>query len=396
MIDHIFIKNYKAFDRKNIPLNKNTLFIGTNASGKTTILDALDLFFNDVFHYEYVNDLDNDVVIEIHLDDERYRKVYKSPDYHLSYEDCIGELFDINHIKYLHIPSVIYAPKLLNDILTINLTTKPTSTEQQKIFKIFDYLDGIVGNDNYGLYKATTKYEININKELNFSKPEFTTIVSNITYPHLIVGIDNFENNFDLDCLKRITGYMYQTIINSKEKSVVTSFDYSVQALYKDDIKKEIETITSNFDIKHKKKLLLVEGKYDVAWFEKALEELGEFSNYRVIPCGGVGNIQYVKKQLEKEGFRTVVITDGDTTEYNPLKRDVIELYADVDYINKRFRTSFTLIPQSKKVFFKKFKVKDDVVKKVLSSWARKNLEEDSIFVQEVKSILNFEEAYHE
>ncbi len=396
MIDHIFIKNYKAFDRKNIPLNKNTLFIGTNASGKTTILDALDLFFNDVFHYEYVNDLDKDVVIEIHLDDERYRKVYKSPDYHLSYQDCIGDLFDINHIKYLHIPSVIYAPKLLNDILTINLTSKPTSTEQQKIFKVFDYLDGTVGNDHFGLYKATTKYEININKELDFSKPEFTTIVSNITYPHLIVGIDNFENNFDLDCLKRITGYMYQTIINSKEKSVVSSFDYSVQALYKDDIKKEIETITSNFDIKHKKKLLLVEGKYDVAWFEKALVELGEFSNYRVIPCGGVGNIQYVKKQLEKEGFRTVVITDGDTTEYNPLKRDIIELYADVDYINQRFKTSFTLIPQSKKVFFKKFNVKDDVVKKVLSSWARKNLEEDSIFVQEVKSILNFEEAYHE
>ena len=41
MIDHIFIKNYKAFERINIPLNKNTLFIGTNASGKTTILRIL-------------------------------------------------------------------------------------------------------------------------------------------------------------------------------------------------------------------------------------------------------------------------------------------------------------------------------------------------------------------
>ena len=389
MIDHIFIKNYKAFDRKNIPLNKNTLFIGTNASGKTTILEALDLFFNDVFHYEYVNDTDNDVIIEIHLNDERYRKVYKSPDYHLSFEDCIGDIYDINHIKYLHIPSIIYAPKLLNDILNINLAAKPTNIEQTKIFKVFDYLDGIVGNDHFGLFKTTTKYEMNINTDLNFSKKEFTEVVSNITYPHLIIGIDNFENNFDLECIKRITEYTYQTIINSKEKDVVSRFDYSVQALYKDDIKKEIDTITNAFDIRHKKKLLLVEGKYDVAWFEKALIELGEFSNYRVIPCGGVGNIQYVKKQLEKEGFETIVITDGDTTEYNPLKRDVIELYADVNYINKRFNTSFTLMPQSKKVFFKKIRVKDDVVKKVLSSWARKNLDEESIFVQEVKSILN-------
>lgn len=396
MIDHIFIKNYKAFERENIPLNKHTLFIGTNASGKTTILEALDLFFNDVFHHDYVIDKDNDVIIEVHLDDERYRKVFKSPDFHISYEDCIGDMFDINHIKYLYIPSVIYAPKLLNDILSINLATKPSNIELSRAFKVFDYLDGRIGNDQFSLFKASTKYEMNVNKELNFSKTEFTTIVSNITYPHLIIGIDNFENNFDLDCLKRITGYMYQTIINSKEKNVVASFDYSVQALYKDDIKKEIDTITNSIDVAHKKKLLLVEGKYDVAWFEKTLEELGEFKNYRVIPCGGAGNIQFVKKQLEKEGFKTVVITDGDTEGYNALKRDVIELYADVDYVNKRFNTHFTLMPQSKRVFFKKFQVKDDVVKKVLSIWARKNLNEDSIFVQEVKSILNFEEAYHE
>ena len=396
MIEHIFIKNYKAFNRNNIPLNKNTLFIGTNASGKTTILEALDLFFNDVFHYEYVNDTDKDVIIEIHLNDERYRKVFKSPDYHLSYEDCIGKMYEINHIKYLYVPSVIYAPKLLNDILSINLAAKTSNVEQTKIFKVFDYLDGKVGNDHYGLFKIETRYEIDVNSDIDLSKQEFTTIISNITYPTLILGIDSFENNFSLDGLKRITEYTYQTIITSKEKDVVSRFDYSVQALYKDDITKELETITSVFNAKHEKKLLLVEGKYDVAWFEKALIELGEFNNYRVIPCGGVGNIQYVKEQLEKEGFDTVVITDGDTTEYNPLRRDVIELYADVDYINRRFNTNFNLIPTSKRTFFKKFKVKDDVVKKVLSTWAKKNLDENSDFVLEVKSILNLKEAYHE
>lgn len=395
MIDHIFIKNYKAFKRKNIPLNKNTLFIGTNASGKTTILEALDLFFNNVFHYEYVNDVENDVIVEIHLDDERYRKVYKSPDFHLSYEDCIGDMYDINHIQYLYLPSVIYPPKLLNDVLSINLAAKPSNIEQTKIFKVFDYLDGTIGNDHYGLFKTTTKYEMNINTRIDLSKLEFTTIVSNITYPNLILGIDSFENNFTLDGLKKITEYTYQTIITSKEKDVVSRYDYSVQALYKEDITKELDTITKAFNKKQEKVLLLVEGKYDVAWFEKALLELGKFSKYRVIPCGGVGNIQYVKKQLEKEGFKTVVITDGDTTEYNPLVRDVIELYADVDYINMRFNTSFTIIPTSKRVFFKKFHVKDDVVKKVLSSWAKKNLSIDSIFVQEVKTILELKEAYH-
>jgi len=78
------------------------------------------------------------------------------------------------------------------------------------------------------------------------------------------------------------------------------------------------------------------------------------------------------------------------------LASKIQSLYADVEYINKRFNANFRLMPTSKKVFFKKFNVKDDVVKKVLSSWAKKNLKEDSDFVLEVKSILSLKEAYHE
>jgi len=56
MIEHIFIKNYKAFQRENIPLDKNTLLIGSNNSGKTTILEALDLFFNNVLNHHFIID----------------------------------------------------------------------------------------------------------------------------------------------------------------------------------------------------------------------------------------------------------------------------------------------------------------------------------------------------
>ena len=63
-------------------------------------------------------------------------------------------------------------------------------------------------------------------------------------------------------------------------------------------------------------------------------------------------------------------------------------MYADIKYINARFNTSFKKIPQNKKEFFKRFHVKDDVVKKVLSSWAKKNLTLDSVFVQELDELL--------
>ncbi len=388
MIDHLFIKNYKVFERENIPLDKNTLFIGTNASGKTTILEALDLFFNNVFHYEYVRDIEEDIVIEIHINDERYRKVYKSPNYRIEYSKCIGNMYDINHIKYLYVPKYIYAPKLLNDILSINLSVDTKNIDQTKVFKVFDYLDGKLGNNTYNFFSINTKYEMNINDDITFTRDEYTRIISNITHQYTIIGIDNFEDNFDLKALTDICEYSYQTIFTSKHKDVVTNFNYSIKALYKDDIKQELDTITKVFSKNHKKKLLLVEGKYDVAWFEKGLSLLDEFSNYRVIPCGGYGNIQYVRTQLEKEGYTTITIVDGDVSSDDSLKREVIELYADIDYINKRFNMSFKNMPRRKKEFFKKFHVKDDVVKKVLSSWAKKNLSLDSVFVQELDMLI--------
>ena len=124
MIEHIFIKNYKAFQRENIPLDKNTLLIGSNNSGKTTILEALDLFFNNVLNHHFIIDSKKDIVIELNINDQRYRKVYSPPNYLVNYQECIGDIFDIHHIKYLYIPKQINNEKLLNDILTINMTKK--------------------------------------------------------------------------------------------------------------------------------------------------------------------------------------------------------------------------------------------------------------------------------
>ena len=389
MIDHIFIKNYKVFERENIPLDKNTLFIGTNASGKTTILEALDLFFNNVFHFEYIKNKGEDIVIEIHVNDERYRKVYTSPDYNIDFSKCIGDMFEINHIKYLYVSKHIYMPKLLNDILSINLAADTANILKERVFKVFDYLDGLLGNNTYNLFDIKTDYKMNINDNVVFTQDEYTNIISNITYQYTIIGIDNFEDNFDLKALKDITEFSYQTIFTSKQKAIVSNFDYSIKALYKEDIKSELATITDVIDKNYRKTLLLVEGKYDVAWFETGLRLLEKFKSYRVIPCGGYGNIQYIKTQLEKEGYKTITITDGDVGNRDSLKKEIIELYADVDYINARFNTSFKEIPLRKRDFFKRFNVKDDVVKKVLSSWAKKNLKLNSVFVKELDTLLS-------
>lgn len=388
MIDHLFIKNYKAFDKQNIPLDKFNLLIGAHHSGKTTILEALDLFFNGNLNQDFIRNRDKDVVVEIHVDDERYRKTYSPPDFYPNFKKCIGDMLNINHIKYLYIKKNIDNSKLLNDILTINLTKKLDTMELQKAVRVFDYIDGILGNSNYPIFMYDNRFEMNINKDIQFKKEDYSRVISNITYQYLIIGIDNFEDNFDTEGLKEITQFSYQTIFSTNKKQIVNSFDYSVHALFKEDIVEDFETVRKLTSDTNHKTYLLVEGKYDVAWFEQALRLLELNNQYRVIPCGGFGNIEFINKQLKKEGFKTIVITDGDVEFEHALQREVIELYADLDYINARFKTDFKVIPKSKWQFFKKIKVKDDIVKKVLSSWARKKLEKDSDFVKELDVIL--------
>jgi molybdopterin-guanine dinucleotide biosynthesis protein len=388
LIEHIFIKNYKAFEKENVPLDKHTILIGTNASGKTTLLEALDLFFNHQMRRDYIRHLNQDVIIEIHIDDNRYRKVYSPPDYQLNFAKCIGQMFDINHLQYLYIPHPISNPKLLNDILSINLTKELSPQEQMRIFKVSDYIDGVVGNSNYPLFDYKTTVHMNIKEDLQFTRAEYAKIVSNITYRYLILGIDNVEQSFDLQTLQNNTKYMYQTIYSSNDKKLMKTPGYYVSALYKGDKDDDFDTIKKRLHSKQKTTYILVEGKYDVNWFETAIKILGKEDAYTVIPCGGYGNISYVKLQLEKEGYHTITFTDGDANRASSLSKDVIELYADPDYFNQRFHTKFTEMPTTKHQLFKATHVKDDVVKNILSRWAKKNLTIEHPFVQEVASRL--------
>ncbi len=387
MIEHIFIKNYKAFERENIPLDKHTLLIGSYHSGKTTVLEALDLFFNEVLRHDYIRDRDKDVVIEVHIDDERYRKVWSPPDYYPNFRKSIGNMFAINHIKYLYVPRVIHDPKLINDILTINMTERLDGTKQSRIAKVADYIDGILGNSNYPIFQVRADYKMAIEDDLDLERTDYTKLLSNITYQHLIIGIDNVEDNFNIDSLERITTYSYQTIYATNDADIVTHHEYYVAHLYKGDQSDDYEVIKKRL-ANHRKTYLLVEGKYDVNWFETALRLLHLDDAYTVIPCGGYGNITFVQEQLEKEGYKTIAITDGDAHFEHALKRDVIELYADVDFVNRKFHTDFKTLPKSKYAFFNAFTVKDDIVKNVLSRWAKHNLTKDHDFVRDVAALL--------
>ena len=101
MIESIFIKNFKKFDRKTIPIDSHNIIIGENDSGKSTILQALDIFFNqEKIDKVYVRVQGEPVEIGIRYNGKMYKKTYSTASYKLT--DISGNIEDLNDIKYIH------------------------------------------------------------------------------------------------------------------------------------------------------------------------------------------------------------------------------------------------------------------------------------------------------
>jgi hypothetical protein len=254
--------------------------------------------------------------------------------------------------------------------------------------KAYDYLDGQKDQDPVSFSRIDLDLEIDGLKEIE-SKDWYTQLIKGVNTQNVIIGLDHIEDHFDTDLLYLLPSFYRQSITTTRNDALIKDYPYFVQTLYKEDVKKEAQTTLRVGQNQYDKTMLLVEGKYDVAWFEKALKLLGKYQDYRVIPCGGFGNIPHVEDQLRKAGFKTLVVTDGDVRNKHSLNREVIELYADIDYINRKFQTNFKKMPSRKWTLFKAIHTKDDVVKKVLSSWAKNHLGKDAEFVAELKEILS-------
>jgi hypothetical protein len=387
MIEHIYIKNYKAFEKENIPLEEHALLIGTNNSGKTTILEALDLFFNGRLRHDYIRDKEKDVKIECSINEKRYRKVFSPPTFFLNRQASIGDFSSLKDLLYLFVPKDVDPEYLAEELLRVNMHQKVKSLFEEVLPLAYDYLDGVKDQDSISFSRMDINLEISEMKESK-SQDWFTNVLKGVNADNVIVGIDHIEDHFDTDLLYQLPHFYGQSIVTTKNDDLIKDYPYFVQALYKEDVKKETHTTLRVGQNQYDKTMLLVEGKYDVAWFEKALKLLGKYQDYRVIPCGGYGNIPHVEEQLRKAGFKTLVVTDGDVRNKTSLNREVIELYADVDYINRKFQTDFDAMPKRKWQLFKAVHTKDDVLKKVLSSWAKNHLRLDSEFVQELKEKL--------
>jgi len=390
VIDSIIIKNFKAFKNETVVLGHHTMFIGTHASGKTTILEALDVFFNHIIDHSDIRNKRNDVTVEIQIEENHYKKVFSPPHYVFNPEKSTGDFSKLQDYVYLYMPKKPYPLHyFINQCLSLHYTVHCELNTSESLWDLSMFSDHKpLINNHFFREKAFHPNQTLTLREEKKTRFKMLKIPEEVK---MLLGVDEIEKSFHYYDYKKLLSNLHQAFFVSKQKQFINDFPHALHPLYKKDIQGELDTITTPLVSTRRKPFILVEGKTDVPWFEKGLEIIGRFSDYRVLPCGGYGNITFVETQLKKANYRTLVITDGDMVsngKYYRLTRDIIEMYTDINYLNKHLGTSFKAVPKNKKVFLKALDESDEVVKRKLASYATNRLHKSHPFVQELLSII--------
>lgn len=249
MIEQIYIKNFKAFEKMSIPIDKHNILIGENDAGKSTVLQALDIFFNqEKVDKSFVRDLTQPVEIGILVNKNFYKKIYTPSSYKLN--SSSDNISDIDNLRYIYIPVSAYDPKQLITQLAIAKTLSNTREElldelkttlQNSVNEVIDGVDNeliIVNNENTTIvgeqalkYDAAIKFNVSSNgipveaRGSGFQKNLMYALLVGNNYDNVIVGIDEIENSFSINncqnMISELQNKIGQTILTTHSKKIM-------------------------------------------------------------------------------------------------------------------------------------------------------------------------------
>ena len=418
MISQLFIKNFKAFEDISISLEKDNIIIGENDSGKSTILQALDIFFNqEKIDKTFVRNSNEDVIIGIFINNEYYSKTYSPSTFKLT--NTTDNINDLNDIKYIYIPVGAYNPQKLITELSIAKTLENTPNDlkaqlktiaQESINSVIESIDPDlivingensqpVGEENTN-YEGALKFKVSTNgipieaRGSGFQKNLMYSLLIGNTYNNVILGIDEIENSFSINncsvLINTLQEKMMQTIFTTHSKQVLSAVNVDNIYPLLNGNNKTLSELLSSLDKTNNQTFLLIEGKFDLPWYRKAINLLGKQNDYLILPAGGHGSIDSLKEELENRGKQCIVIKDGDTNETQCILKECVELYTPYDVLNNLFNLNLTSTPTTKDDFFTKIAVERNPksVKKIISQNVNDFLTVDNDFVNEVKELL--------
>lgn len=430
MITSIFIKNFKAYEKRTIKIYNHNIIIGENDCGKTTMLEALDIFFNDdKVNKAFVRNIEENVEIGIYVNNENFpegvflKKIYSPATYKEKVNERIGDFQAIDNMKYIYLKASINDPlKIVSDLsiakalanTPLEVIQQIKTISQEAVNSVISSIDNellvinnenqtnIIGEQNFK-YDAGIKFDVKSNnipieaRGLGFQKNLVYALLTGSNYDNVILGIDEVENSISVNntnqLLQKVQEKFPQTLITTHSKKVVEVRNKAeIIAVYNEDVNSLTELLLALDDTDNKKYLLL-EGKYDLPWYSRVLFLLGVRSEYIVIPSGGEGNIRSLKNALVLEGKNCIAITDGDVETDTCLEKDCIELYVPLETLNSMFSLNLTSVPNNKNDFFAATIIEglmnEETVKDKLSQKVDEFLDLDNELIGEIRNILN-------
>lgn len=423
MLTQIYIKNFKAFEKKTINISKHNMIIGENDAGKTSLLMALDIFFNKDENYKiekaFIRDTKEDVEIGIWFDDKFYKKIYSPATFKLSSVE--GDLNDLSLIKYIYIPIMNYDPKKLITQLAasvainntdVDLLNKLKQISQVSVESVINTVDNdllvidktktnIVGKEQFK-YENAIKFDVSSDgipiesRGSGFQKNLMYALLVGAEYSNVILAIDEIENSLSVNncnnLIVSIQKNINQTLITTHSKEMLKIMgDASIVPIYNGNYK-TLSLLISSLDDYDNKTFLLVEGKYDLPWYKKVINILGKYNEYILLPSGGSSDADHLKEALVEEGKKCIIIKDGDTDYVSSLEKDCIELYVPLWYYKQVFNLNVDSVPDNKKDFFDMAKssgISEDGVKKILANHVDDFLDEHNPLVEELSNLLS-------
>lgn len=419
MIKSIYIKNFRVFKEETFVLDENNILIGDNNSGKTTILLAMDVFFNmDKLSKKDFNNPNEDIEIGVLTSEQEYlTKVYSKED--LELKEYIGNTDILSKYSFIYIsPNNLEDKELINKFIVAYTKSKmPLSLietlkeySEKGMATIFEAIDenSRIKDDvniDYSIEidKALKIDSLDIERDLNIKKNRRETkrllysLLTNTKYENLIIGLDEFEKLILVESnkglLSIIKNNFLQTLIVTHSKKVVSLVeDYEILPIYGGDVSTITKLYQSFGNDKKEPTYVLVEGKTDINWVKKAISLSGITDKYIIIPCGGHTNIESVKKELELSNLACKVIKDGDSNDrQNSLKKECIELYIPLNAYNKLFNKNYNYVPRTKDEFFssiRKENISIDSAKKIISDNVNNFLTIDNPIVDEILNLI--------
>lgn len=422
MLTQVFVKNYKAFDRKTILLDQHNMIIGENDAGKSTLLSALNIFFNyedgDKIDKAFVRDTSKPVEIAIWYNDNFYKKIFSPSTFKLS--EVQGNIEELSHLRYIYIPVMNYDPKQLMIQLAIAKTISKTDSQllvqlkeisQKSIDEVVNSVDtellvinrgetNIVGQELFK-YEGALKFSVNSDnipiesRGSGFQKNLMYSLLIGSEYDNVILAVDEIENSLSINncsgLITNIQSNISQTLISTHSKEMLKiRGDACIVPIYNGKYN-TLSDLIASLDSYDNKCFLLVEGKYDLPWYRKAINLLGKSNDFIVLPSGGCDDSEHLKRALNEEGKKCIIIKDGDSNGDNILNLDCVELYVPLTFCNKLFEIKLSSVPTNKEDFFSATTDEtrnDERVKKMLSNRVGEFLTIDNPFVEEVKTIL--------